>query len=154
MSKQRGRNRVRKMQHPKSIYLDGERAWEVIEYGLDNDVLYPKEMLYDETNIRNEDWLLASLLPGEEYACIGETGGDYVITSLGRVMNCKLKNVLRAYINYSNVTISIRYATMHIETLMKEHNYDYNLEEIVNRYIDNEWVYVWNTKGAKEHWLK
>jgi len=133
----------------KYIYLDADKAWDIIERGLSNDLLYPEHMLIDDGFVKNEDWVKAMMTPGEEYTLIPHCEDDYLITSKGRVLNSKLKNVLRIYVNVDSMSTYIRYGTVQIKDLMEDVGYTFNYDEILDRYRTNKWKHIINAKTVK-----
>jgi len=118
------------------IYLDSESVWECIEMGRDIDELYPD--YYKHTPTLKS--MVVPTLPGEIFDWFRKP--NYVITSFGRIYNCRYKRFLKAQIIQS--AIRIHYGeenTIHIEDEFEKRGWEYDYLTIYNHYIDNNWNY-------------
>jgi len=102
------------------IYLDGEKYWELLETGQSTDLIYPEHFKVEVIKEKYEEEIVKYLDEGEEYRFIDE---DYVITSKGRVFNCKHKRFRHLNKNQSQTLINLRYKTIKVEEEMKKYGW-------------------------------
>ena len=130
------------------VYLDPEKVWEYIELGKNVDDLYPdhfKEEIYLK---EQSDTINAILLPGEHWGYLSnEFISDYVITSLGRIINSKRGKTVKLY--YTKATIYHSVRDMRIDTLneMTKHGWISDVETVKNNHRSNKWKTDYSVPG-------
>jgi hypothetical protein len=121
----------------KSTYLNQDQTWWLIENNLPLDRLYPNKM--NSKNIDNsyEKFIEPILQDGEQYALLTDNLEDYVITSYGRMFNCKTKNQVKSLSSEAkldDIRIDIRRHKVLLKPLFEEQGWSFNAKQILKQY--------------------
>ena len=127
-------------------YLDGERAWEMIEkktmgYDVDTDELYPEHFLTYKNALNYQKVLDKMMLEGEQYQLLNDKCEGYAITSFARVLNAKHINQVLVYISKKGVKTSIRGIKIDFATEFTKHGWQFIINDIKRIYDENKWTY-------------
>ena len=129
------------------IYLDSEKAWEVIEkrlMGYDIDVLdelYPDDWDVEKNASKYQSTLNKMLLPNEEYKLLQGKLDGYCVTSLGRILNVKHPNQVIVYFAKGRISTSIRNVKVYLVDEFKEMGWEFNVDNIKRKYDKYKWKY-------------
>jgi hypothetical protein len=123
-----------------SIYLDSEKAWEVIEkrlMGYDIDVLdelYPDDWDIEKNATKYQSVLDKMLFPKEEYKLLEGKLDGYCVTSLGRVLNVKHPNQVIVYFAKGRISTSVRNIKIFLAAEFVKMNWEFNIDNIKHNY--------------------
>ena len=129
------------------VYLDSERAWEVIEkrlMGYDIDVLdelYPEHFDTDKNAIKYNKVMDKLVMPGEQYSLFEGKCEGYAITSFGRVFNVKHINQVIVYISKTEMRTTVRNIKIEFATEFMKNGWSFNIDNIKQLYDKNKWKY-------------
>ena len=129
------------------VYLDSERAWEVIEkrlMGHDIDVLdelYPDDWDDDKANAHYQSILNKMLLPDEKYKLLLGKLDGYCVTSFGRVLNIKCPNQVIVYFAKDRISTSIRSVKVFLVNEFMNMGWEFNIDSIKRNYNKYKWKY-------------
>ena len=130
-----------------SIYLDSEKAWEVIEkrlMGYDIDVLdelYPDDWDIEKNATKYQSVLDKMLFPKEEYKLLEGKLDGYCVTSLGRVLNVKHPNQVIVYFAKGRISTSVRNIKIFLAAEFVKMNWEFNIDNIKHNYDKYKWKY-------------
>jgi len=133
------------------VYLDPEKAWEVIEYksmGYDRDIdeLYPEAFLTEKKALKYKETIKSTLLPGEQYALFTDKCEGYAITSFGRILNLEHDNQCVIYFSKNHMHVTVRNVKIFLATEFMNNGWSFNINDIRTLYDTNKWKYQWNGK--------
>jgi len=121
-----------------SIYLDPDKAWEIIETGRNIDDLYPSHFKNEVTKATNEKILETILDEGEQYVLLEFTDWDYAITSYARIYNCKNKRFINPMkTTDTNIFINIRQQSIDFKTIFQQQGWIFDMDVIKSRMFSN-----------------
>lgn len=124
------------------VYLDPNKVWEYIEMGKDVDELYP-DHFKEEIYLKEQHNILKNiLLPGEQYGYLdNEFVSDYVITSLGRIINSNRGKTVKLYYTKGTIYHSIR--DMRVDTLEEMNKYGWisDTKTVKTNHKNNNWCF-------------
>ena len=129
------------------VYLDSERAWEVIEkrlmgYNIDVlDELYPDDWDDDKINTHYQSVLDKMLLPGEQHKLLSGKLDGYCVTSFGRVLNIKNPNQVIVYFAKDRISTSIRNVKIFLVNEFMNMGWEFNIDSIKRNYNKYKWKY-------------
>lgn len=127
------------------VYLDAEKAWEVIEYkamGYDRtvDELYPKEFITENNIQKYADILNKLLIDNEQYVLLDGMCEGYALTSFGRVINCKYGSIVIIYFSNQSLSVSIRGVKIDFAGQFMKMGWSYDIDTIKHIYNKNKWL--------------
>ena len=133
-------------------YLDGDKAWDLIEkkvmgQDVDMDELYPEHFITEVTSARNEENILPLLFPDEQYHMFGAECDNYAITSYGRIFNANLATQSKVYFYQEDIKVCIRLTKLKFMPEFAKHGWSFDIDTIRQRYDENKWRYLY--KGTK-----
>jgi len=120
-----------------AFYPSQDRAWHLIENGLDVELLYPEHMRQRLNNPNYIKYIESILMDGEQYILLDDNLYDYAITSLGRVVNCKTKRFILSLFptaKDNDVRVDIRNKKILLSPIFKENRWEFNPEQILEQY--------------------
>ena len=125
----------RKLKKP-GIYLDAQKAWELIENNKPIDSLYPDDW---NVNYKLDPKLL---LDGEEIFLYKNRLLGYCITTEGRVFHIKKGKQLSLNIYAANASITVRQRRLDIGIEIKKHfDIDVDIDILKRKYVEMGWNY-------------
>ena len=127
------------------VYLDAEKAWELIEYkamGYDRDIdeLYPEEFIIENNIQKYTDILNKILMPNEQYVFLDGLCEGYAITSFGRIINCRYGNIVTIYFTKNRLSVSIRGTKIDFAAEFAKHGWHYDMDKVKHIYNENKWL--------------
>lgn len=116
------------------IYLDPQKAWDIIENGRDIDELYPDSFKTEEVKKINEKAIENVLEEGEHFTLMKEFDYDYAITSYGRAYNCKIGRFIAAHrVLKTDILYSIRAKKVSLKQIFRDNKWKFDVTEITSR---------------------
>lgn len=128
-------------------YLDSDRAWEVIEYksmgyNRDIDEIYPAHFITETKPEEQLNYLHSVLFKNEKYKIYDGMLNDYVLTSLGRVINIKIQTQLIAYFKSTSLIILIRNNKINLADEFMKYEWPFTIDGIKRTYDKYKWRYT------------
>lgn len=133
------------------VYLDAEKAWEVIEYkamgyNRNIDELYPDAFQTETISKGYNNTITEILVPGEKYDLLQDQWFGYAITSYGRLISLRHNKMLGVYVKTKDITTDLRNKKVKFSEEFKKRGWNFNIQNIINNYKTYEWP---NTKQQK-----
>jgi len=127
------------------VYLDAEKAWEIIEYkamGYDRDIdeLYPDEFITERNKQKYIDVINKLLIDNEEYTLLEDMCEGYALTSFGRVINCKYGSIVIIYFTNQALSVSIRGVKIDFAGQFMKMGWLYDIDKVKRIYNENKWL--------------
>ena len=119
-------------------YLSDDEIFE-IECALYNNVPTPLDKWIPEP-FEEDTWLEDQLLEGEEV--VEASQENYVWTTYGRAFNIKYKRMLKGTILPRDFVMVFREDRLKVSALFKENGFEFNYNEILNRYKKYKWPLI------------
>lgn len=128
------------------VYLDSDRAWELIEqktmgYNVDIDILYPEHFNTDKNKAKYTKIMNKLVMEGEQYNLLSGICEGYAVTSFGRVINTKKVNQVKVYFKTNDVIAHIRSTKIYLSTEFANNGWSFNINTIKHIYNENKWEY-------------
>ena len=116
-----------------------ESEYEEAEYRIYNDL--PVFMAEDLSKIRskfNQKVAERLTIEGEQYIQV-EGKEHYILTSYGRLINTYSVRIIQPYISRTNIHWPLNDVHINCKRDFSKFGWKYDYEELVKRYVDNQW---------------